>query len=79
MGTEGTLLITTNDEQSQRITAHTEELLLVDLALRPRWNTVTLKLEAGAFRPSEIQEGSGDSRLLSFAAAYVELITTEQP
>jgi hypothetical protein len=51
----------------------------MSLDLEEGWNAVTLALAAGNFRPIDLDPGTGDSRLLSFALQDVTLAPIVPP
>jgi hypothetical protein len=69
------MLLTANGGAAQRFVVRVGEPALVEFQLQPGWNRITLALENGNFRPSEVQPGNGDQRLLSFALAKIDLRT----
>jgi hypothetical protein len=75
MGRQGTMLIQVNDGQQQQMDVHLDEPCSLEVAFRAGWNRLTLALEADNFRPSDVQPGNGDQRLLSFALAGINLRT----
>jgi hypothetical protein len=75
MGRQGTMLLQVNDGPQQQTDVHLDELCSMEVALRAGWNQLTLALEAGNFRPCDVQPGNGDQRLLSFALAGINLRT----
>lgn len=53
-GRKGMLLIGVNTAPPQRIPARIEEIATAVLDLEAGWNTITLALEAGNFRPNDL-------------------------
>jgi hypothetical protein len=75
VGSQGTMEITVNDQSSQRIAVQVGQPLVVDIMLQVGWNSVAFELDAGNFRPMDIQPGNGDARLLSFALRGIDVLT----
>jgi hypothetical protein len=74
-GQQGTMLLQVDDRPQQQMEVHLNELCSVEVALQAGWNRLMLALEAGNFRPGDVQPGNGDERLLSFALTGINLRT----
>jgi hypothetical protein len=74
VGTHGVLLITANDQVPQQLAVQVGQPLTTDVMLQAGWNCITLALEAGNFRPMDVQPGNGDARLLSFALREINIL-----
>lgn len=75
LGEEGVLRLSVNDGAPQSLKLQRPETAPAEVELRPGWNTIKLSLEAGAFRPSDVDPNNGDVRLLSFALEYIDILT----
>lgn len=74
VGMTGTLQIALNDELVQSIIVHVGQPLEATLILREGVNHIRLYLDAGNFRPADLQPGNGDMRWLSFALREFEVL-----
>jgi hypothetical protein len=75
LGNHGTLLITINGSQRQSRDVQVDQPLAIDTTLHEGWNCIRFELEAGNFRPADVQPGNGDGRYLSFAVAGIDIST----
>lgn len=73
-GTQGNLLVSVNGSVPEPVSVQVGQPFEMDLALRPGENTLSFELEAGNFRPADIQPGNGDLRWLSFNLQEFELV-----
>jgi hypothetical protein len=74
-GRQGTMHFQVNDGPQQQMDLHLDEPCSMEVALQAGWNQLTLALEAGNFRPCDVQPGNGDQRPLSFALTGINLRT----
>ena len=74
LGEESVLIFTTGGQSISR-SVRTGDVVRVALSLVPGAQNVSVALGAGNFRPSDY--GEPDSRLLSFAIAWIELTTKD--
>jgi len=72
---QGVLKVVTNDHSASHVAIQDDQEFIVTLSLRKEWNVVRFELEAGNFRPVDMGVGNGDSRLLSFALAPINIMT----
>ena len=75
LGEDGVLDVTLDGELLVSVTIHAGEVTRIPLTLPAGTHTLTLSLAAGNFRPSDY--GNPDSRELSFATRYLNLIIEE--
>jgi hypothetical protein len=75
IGTHGSLTIHLNDAPIWEQEIHTGEPFTADVDLQAGWNQIELMLAAGNFRPSDVQPGNGDQRLLSFLLGPIRFDT----
>lgn len=75
VGSQGTLLVTAGNQAPQRSVVQVGQPLVVDVMLQAGWNNITFELEAGNFRPIDVQPGNGDSRWLSLALGKIDVLT----
>jgi len=73
VGEQGTLLVTTNGRLDASFIARAKEPFAVEADLQAGWNVITMELEAGNFRPVDVDPVSGDRRSLSFALRDLDL------
>jgi hypothetical protein len=78
-GPAGTLLARVNDRPLTEWPVEVGRPFSMSLDLEEGWNAVTLALAAGNFRPIDLDPGTGDSRLLSFALQDVTLAPIVPP
>jgi hypothetical protein len=71
VGSQGMIIASVNHESPQRFAAYVGQPFTVNMALHEGFNRMTLALEAGNLRPSDVQPGNGDQRLLSFALGKI--------
>jgi hypothetical protein len=74
-GSQGNLYITLGGQPLQTLEIRVGQPLVFDVMLRAGWNAVTLALEAGNYRPVDVQPGNGDGRWLSFAVREIDILT----
>lgn len=74
-GNQGTMSMTVNDRAPLKLGVRVGEPFIADVPLQPGWNSIVFNLEAGNFRPADIQPGNGDGRLLSFALRTINIQT----
>lgn len=75
LGETGVLALEQEGQPAAREPLRVGQPWRAELALRPGWNRVALRLEAGNFQPSAIFPGNGDQRVLSFVLDRVDLQT----
>lgn len=75
MGLRGNLFISVNNRPPQQVGIQVKQISTPTVNLRAGWNTVTLVLEAGTFRPSTLVPGSPDERDLAVALRYIDIVT----
>ncbi len=73
LGERGVLRISINDETALDVEIQVGQPFTVETELASGWNTVTLALAAGNYRPVEVDPASGDGRELSFALAPINI------
>ena len=74
VGQQGTLLVTTNGQLDASFQVHAKEPFAVETTLQTGWNVIRMELEAGNFRPVEVNPSSKDRRSLSFALDELDII-----
>ncbi len=72
LGDQGMMQIAVNDQEWSSHPVHAGQSSSVTVELDAGWNTITLSLMSGNFRPVDIQPGNGDRRLLSFMLSGIE-------
>lgn len=72
-GAQGSLAATVNGVNAGKWPVVTGAPFAAPLSLQEGWNTVTLALAAGNFRPVDLQPATGDARVLSFALGDVAI------
>lgn len=72
VGENGWLQIQTN-EQTIRKNVDKGQQAQFSLLLDPGWNVLTFSLEAGNFRPSDLDPQTADQRMLSFAMSSLDI------
>ena len=72
LGKSGTLL--SRDKIQQRQPLRIDQPLTMTIPLHQGWNTLTIALQAGNFRPID-EKVSTDSRLLGFAVSSINILT----
>lgn len=75
LGDQGDLRIAVNDRPAATVPVRVGQPATTVLDLDAGWNRVELALAGGNFRPSDLQPGNGDRRLLSFAPASIDIVT----
>ncbi len=67
LGHEGVFTITVNNSDPKYLSGQLGHPLIVDLDLNSGWNEIVFELEAGNFRPIDMNSDNGDARQLGFA------------
>ncbi len=75
LGEVGTLRMTTERGMPQSVSARIGQPLELMAELDAGWNVFALELEAGNFRPADLDAASGDTRELSFALGPINIAT----
>jgi hypothetical protein len=75
VGDQGVLRVAVGDQVLPAFALQAGQPFAADVTLQAGWSSVTLELEAGSFRPMDVQPGNGDARWLSFALGPIELVT----
>lgn len=74
LGEAGTLRMTTDRETWQSLLVQVGQPLRLTAELGLGWNVLALELEAGNFRPADLNPASGDTRELSFALGPINIV-----
>jgi len=74
VGEQGILFVATNDRPEGEAAVRTDEPFMVEANLQAGWNVITMELEAGNFRPVDVDPVSGDRRSLSFALGELDIL-----
>jgi hypothetical protein len=72
-GDRGTMAVRINDQPGATFEVHTDAAFTCVTRLRGGWNVVSFELEAGNFRPVDVDPESGDQRSLSFALRGLDI------
>lgn len=72
-GEWGTMRVSTASGPIVELATQTGHPFAVPLSLEPGWNEISLELLAGNVRPIDLDPGTGDARLLSFALGPVDI------
>jgi hypothetical protein len=75
--TSSLLRVLTNDRDAREVALRVDQPFEVDVNLLEGWNVLRFDLAAGNFRPSDINPGDGDMRVLSFALKGFNIIPIE--
>jgi hypothetical protein len=73
LGERGVLRVSVNGGPAAEVAVQVGQPFTVEAELASGWNTVTLALAAGNYRPADVDPGSGDERELSFALAPIDI------
>lgn len=71
----GAMRVVVNDQLVSSVNLEENAPFEMGVKLREGWNVVAFELEAGSFRPIDVDPGSGDSRILSFAFSSIHITT----
>ena len=74
LGAEGAMQVDLEGGEAVQRAVRVRQPLAIPLQLRAGWNRVVLALEAGNFRPRDVQPCSRDERRLSFALGWVDVV-----
>jgi hypothetical protein len=74
VGSQGTLLARINNEDQHALAVQVGQPFRVDVMLEAGWNLISFELEAGSFRPIDVQPGNADRRSLSFALRGIDIL-----
>jgi len=70
---QGAMQVVVNDQLISSVSLEENVPFEIGVKLREGWNVVAFELEAGNFRPIDVDPGSGDSRSLSFAFSSIHI------
>jgi hypothetical protein len=73
VGSRGTLLVTVNNEDQHPLAVQVGQPFGADVTFEAGWNLISFELEAGNFRPIDVQPGNADRRSLSFALGGIDI------
>ncbi len=74
VGSQGTLLVTVNNAAQRPLPIQVGQSFRADVMLEAGWNLISFELEAGDFRPIDVQPGNADRRSLSFALGQIDIL-----